>query len=715
MTGNNKVWRAPLAGLASVAMLATMGVAAGTANAAPSTAAEDQATVTFKGSGSVTGYKGETLADIVNAYGYDDETWTLDGKTPADWNTVIKEDTTLSVLKSYNYADTVTESGRSVVSFDLTDLAKYEQLPGGEYFQVQQGTKELSKNVLPVDKGGDHQLVTSYLVTPTKGKAFTVSTLSDPKFLAVAAGDPGDQVKVTVAAVAGKDAVRTVTVKGDSAGYVTGAKSDGTSDQDLVVDVANGSKFTIPAWFSYPQNDDTTQAETSPVWTRDRDDSGKEYKPGDSITLGVNEDRTFSLKSTSKAYTVRFYNDGALYDSQEVASGSYAKLPANPTVAGYAFKGWLAVADSGSNATVDAFNAYVGSEKYVTKGNDAINNVAITNNVRFVAVYGNKTTQVKVTFQDASYNGKHDDVVKYFDAGSTLNSSDAPAWTRSGYTLVGWTLNGKAYSFGQLFTDTTEDFVLTAVWSQYTADTVTSAFKYIEVNDANAERFEASSWAEYKSTYKKIQDEYVAAKYAAPASGITSETASKLVKELATAWQKLVFKHETNANVLGGATVHRLYKAGEHFYTSDANEIAVLTSTTSTKGGWSDEGRLFEAPAVEKNEDLQEFTEFPGTTAVKAQIAAISDPIVTPVYRLYNKVNGDHVWSSDDNEKTSLSKKADWNYEGIAFFTPTYTGTVTVSRLHKDSRHLLSTDRNEQSALSKKYGWKNEGTAFLGY
>ncbi|MBW3091139.1 S-layer homology domain-containing protein [Bifidobacterium miconisargentati] len=34
MTGNNKVWRAPLAGLAAVAMLATMGVATSTANAA---------------------------------------------------------------------------------------------------------------------------------------------------------------------------------------------------------------------------------------------------------------------------------------------------------------------------------------------------------------------------------------------------------------------------------------------------------------------------------------------------------------------------------------------------------------------------------------------------------------------------------------------------------------------------------------------------------
>lgn len=34
MTGNNKVWRAPVAGLASVAMLATMGVSTLTANAA---------------------------------------------------------------------------------------------------------------------------------------------------------------------------------------------------------------------------------------------------------------------------------------------------------------------------------------------------------------------------------------------------------------------------------------------------------------------------------------------------------------------------------------------------------------------------------------------------------------------------------------------------------------------------------------------------------
>ncbi|KAA8824963.1 InlB B-repeat-containing protein, partial [Bifidobacterium myosotis] len=50
MTGNTKVWRAPLAGLASVAMIATMGVAASTANAAP-TPGYDGVTVTLNPNG----------------------------------------------------------------------------------------------------------------------------------------------------------------------------------------------------------------------------------------------------------------------------------------------------------------------------------------------------------------------------------------------------------------------------------------------------------------------------------------------------------------------------------------------------------------------------------------------------------------------------------------------------------------------------------------
>ncbi|WP_158217005.1 hypothetical protein, partial [Bifidobacterium myosotis] len=49
MTGNTKVWRAPLAGLASVAMIATMGVAASTANAAPLQTPDVQVTLDANG------------------------------------------------------------------------------------------------------------------------------------------------------------------------------------------------------------------------------------------------------------------------------------------------------------------------------------------------------------------------------------------------------------------------------------------------------------------------------------------------------------------------------------------------------------------------------------------------------------------------------------------------------------------------------------------
>ncbi|MBT1171737.1 hypothetical protein [Bifidobacterium sp. SO4] len=68
MTGNNKVWRAPLAGLASFAMIATMGVAAATANAATDAA---KLTISFGDGVSYTYKEGElqSSADSKNVDG----------------------------------------------------------------------------------------------------------------------------------------------------------------------------------------------------------------------------------------------------------------------------------------------------------------------------------------------------------------------------------------------------------------------------------------------------------------------------------------------------------------------------------------------------------------------------------------------------------------------------------------------------------------------
>ena len=135
--------------------------------------------------------------------------------------------------------------------------------------------------------------------------------------------------------------------------------------------------------------------------------------------------------------------------------------------------------------------------------------------------------------------------------------------------------------------------------------------------------------------------------------------------------------------------------------------------------GWTDEGRLFQtAPRSDKADysTLASFKKAAGNdAAVEATLDAVADPILTPVTRLYNRANGDHVWSTDANEVEVLSAQADWNNEKTAFYVPTYTGSQPVTRLYKANRHLLSTDGNEVEVLSAQQGWTDEGTAFKAY
>ena len=81
------------------------------------------------------------------------------------------------------------------------------------------------------------------------------------------------------------------------------------------------------------------------------------------------------------------------------------------------------------------------------------------------------------------------------------------------------------------------------------------------------------------------------------------------------------------------------------------------------------------------------------------------------IYRLYNPVNGEHLYTTDANEKNVLSSKHGWKYEGIGWHAPT-SGTP-VYRLYNPvlANHLYTTDTNEYKTLPQ-YGWKQEGVAF---
>ncbi|MQW23455.1 family 25 glycosyl hydrolase [Lactococcus sp. dk322] len=87
----------------------------------------------------------------------------------------------------------------------------------------------------------------------------------------------------------------------------------------------------------------------------------------------------------------------------------------------------------------------------------------------------------------------------------------------------------------------------------------------------------------------------------------------------------------------------------------------------------------------------------------------------TPVYRLYHPGIRMHLYTTDTNEKNVLSKSG-WKYEGTVFYADTkVTGNIPVYRLYHSGikQHLFTTDANEKNVLSKS-GWKYEGIAWYG-
>lgn len=88
-----------------------------------------------------------------------------------------------------------------------------------------------------------------------------------------------------------------------------------------------------------------------------------------------------------------------------------------------------------------------------------------------------------------------------------------------------------------------------------------------------------------------------------------------------------------------------------------------------------------------------------------------------PVYRLYNPNSGEHVYTMGLSEKNNLVHLG-WGYEGV-LGTSYYTmndqnyGKIPVYRLYSKNsgEHLYTTSNYEVNQL-KNYGWVNEGIVF---
>ena len=138
-----------------------------------------------------------------------------------------------------------------------------------------------------------------------------------------------------------------------------------------------------------------------------------------------------------KKYTVTFdSNGGSKVASKTVNEGSTVSKPANPTRSGYTFVGWQ------------------------LNGKDYNFSTKVTSNITLVAKWEKNPAVKKYTVTFDS-NGGSKVASKTVNEGSTVSKPANP--TRSGYTFVGWQLNGKDYNFS---TKVTSNITLVAKWEK---------------------------------------------------------------------------------------------------------------------------------------------------------------------------------------------------------------------------------------------------------
>ena len=88
-----------------------------------------------------------------------------------------------------------------------------------------------------------------------------------------------------------------------------------------------------------------------------------------------------------------------------------------------------------------------------------------------------------------------------------------------------------------------------------------------------------------------------------------------------------------------------------------------------------------------------------------------TDNATCPMYRLYNPNSGEHFYTADVPEKNHLVEVG-WNYEGVAWTAPAFSGTP-VYRLYNPNGgdHHYTLDLNEMYHLID-VGWTYEGVAW---
>ncbi len=137
-----------------------------------------------------------------------------------------------------------------------------------------------------------------------------------------------------------------------------------------------------------------------------------------------------------------------------------------------------------------------------------------------------------------------------------------------------------------------------------------------------------------------------------------------------------------------GVSVYRMYntKTSEHLYTTSVTEYGLCGK--GAYADWRAEGVAWQAPEA-------------GASGSK------------PVYRLFNRISGDHHYTTSTGERASLLASGDWRNEGVAFLSG---GSIPIHRLYNGrlwrGQHHYTTNVAERDMLTRGYGWRSEGVGF---
>ncbi|MBT1172698.1 InlB B-repeat-containing protein [Bifidobacterium sp. MA2] len=713
MTGNTSKWRAPLAGLASVAMLATMGVAASTANAAVGDVPEvnlhiDTTYTNAKGFGAdKDGVK--VVKDATNDNNLKTELY--GASTMAEMNNVNSKWVFTGWYTSPNAGEAYDPAAELSTSAPKDLYAHYAQLDqavqvklptssetsfaegyyesNGNAFYLNRADSVAAWQTATADKNkGNHKLFSAYQADTDGDGNYEDVTLSGKTGDALAdliSPEPAGTAVLSLRENLDTNA-KVVEYKISSQNTAKGWKLNGDAKVDVHV------KGTAPQ-----QSASKDGGYTASAWTNE--DTKKAWDFSDPVKT----DTTLWLDITGAAatYTVTYevQTSGAAFgalknDSYTVQAPAGEALPSHEVPAakeGYKFLGWTTDSSLTSGSFVKDVKLFNGT---------------VDKDLTVYAVYAPEYVEVTYNLGYPTANKTY--TTQKYAEGDTFKAPSDP--TRDGgYEFLNWTPSIKWQNFtvnltldGQIWSQGSAPQQIpttyTANWVLGTKESLADyenkipenylkkdAANYKNGDDESQPYFTAASFDQYVKdwqTYKKDK---------AAKGTLSRDEIVALIKELSGFQSKLV---ET-----GTAPLYRAYNKnnGDHYYTKSKAEYEALV-----KLGWTAEGNKFNAVK----------TRVANTGTYAGDPKAVPANLGESVYSVYNPNTGEHLLTTK-GEAQSLAKVG-WNNEGVKFYTP-QNGSEAVYRIYNPNTngpaHAYVGKDEGTKVVAKGWKWDNNANA----